>query len=77
MDYGLNVKSLNTNGETDYFSGTSFATASVSNKILKLILEGKLEKFNKRLLENLNKYTIDLGPKGKDAEFGYGFLKEP
>ena len=75
VDYGINIKSININGKTDYFSGTSFATANATKKLIALILEEEIPKSNKGLMAKLEEYTIDLGSKGKDEKFGFGLLK--
>ena len=76
VDYGINVESINTNGKTGYFSGTSFATANVTQKLIALILKEDIPKSNKGLIDNLEEYTIDLGSKGRDEKFGLGLLKQ-
>lgn len=76
VDFGMNIEAINNNGTTENFSGTSFATANVTKKIISLILAGKIPKSNKKLNSNLEKYTIDLGDRGKDKKFGLGLLKE-
>lgn len=76
VDYGINVESINTNGKTGYFSGASFATANVTQKLIALILKEDIPKSNKGLIDNLEEYTIDLGSKGRDEKFGFGLLKQ-
>lgn len=74
VDYGMKVKGTNVNGEIDYFSGTSFATATVTKKIINLILINEIPKSNKSVLKNLHTFTTDLGEQGKDDIFGFGIL---
>lgn len=76
VDYGMDIEAINNNGKTENFSGTSFATANATRKLIALILAGEIPKSNKELISNLEENTIDLGAKGKDKKFGLGLLKE-
>ncbi|WP_404448587.1 S8 family serine peptidase [Sutcliffiella horikoshii] len=75
VDYGLEIEAINRTGKIEKFSGTSFATANVTKKIIALIQADFLSNSNKNLLESLERLTIDLGEKGKDAKFGVGLIK--
>lgn len=74
VDYGIKVKGTNVHGEIDYFSGTSFATATVTKKIVNLILSNEISKSNESVLKDLHTFTTDLGEQGKDEKFGFGIL---
>ncbi|MEK3993126.1 S8 family peptidase [Robertmurraya sp. FSL R5-0851] len=76
VDYGMDIEAINNNGKTENFSGTSFATANATRKIIALILAGEIPKSNNELISNIEENTIDLGAKGKDEKFGFGLLKE-
>ncbi|UCZ52710.1 S8 family serine peptidase [Bacillus shivajii] len=53
-------------------NGTSFAAPHVSS-MLALLVEKYPQKNNKELRDLLKNYMLDLGEKGKDSLYGYGF----
>lgn len=75
VDYGINIESVDLSGNKSEFSGSSFATANATKKILLLILNGELPRDNSYILENLKKHTLDLGKEGYDEKFGIGLLE--
>ena len=68
---GVDLWAGNAKGSAKYVSGTSFAvpfvTAAMSTTLKKL--------GPRKAYKNLKDKTKDLGPKGKDKKFGWGFLK--
>lgn len=78
IDYaapGYEIRTTDHIGDFSVFSGTSFSTAFVTGFIAFLISTTEEKITSKNIHEHLDLYTEDLGEKGYDDSYGFGFLK--
>lgn len=71
---GVHIVSTYLNNQYATANGTSFAAPHVAG-LIALLKEKEPHKSNHDLRKLLKKYAIDLGEKGRDPWFGYGFLQ--
>jgi len=71
---GGEVVSTYLNGQYAISSGTSMASPHVAG-FLAVLKEKNPNMSNDQLRKELQKYVVDLGNTGRDAYYGYGFLK--
>lgn len=71
---GVSIFSTHANNNYEYLQGTSMATAFVTGH-LALLKEAYPQLTNEQLRKKMIDDSLDLGPKGRDSVFGYGFIQ--
>ncbi|WP_434749079.1 S8 family peptidase [Paenibacillus amylolyticus] len=70
---GVDVITTSNDLKYQYVSGTSIATPHVTGMIALLLQDASFNKSN--LYEQLKATSLDIGEKGYDSKFGWGFIK--
>ncbi|WP_416147532.1 peptidoglycan-binding protein [Salipaludibacillus sp. HK11] len=73
---GVAIDSTTLNGDYAKSSGTSMATPHVAG-VLALLIETYPDMNRDDLRATLRDNALDLGPKGRDSQFGYGLVQAP
>jgi subtilisin family serine protease len=72
---GEEILSINSKGNYELYTGSSFATAFVTGSIASILSQNKNLDIKDELLTTLLHHTVDLGEDGYDKTYGHGVIR--